>query len=285
MRHTLLMLSTALLLVAVPASVTLGAVPPVISYQGYLADSLGIPLDTTLEMTFTIYEDESGFTQLWTETHGSVHLNDGLFFVLLGSITPLDIGTLDGSTRYLGIQLGAGPSSDSLLPMVSVAYSFRAITADTAEYAVSGAGGNSALGQSSTVGGGLKNTADGYRSIVSGGHMNYVSGQYSTIGGGVQDTIIAKSAVVAGGNNNKVWANRGTIGGGASNEISAEHATIPGGFDNTIGPNGEYSYLFGIRSDLDEDSTFMVDMPHIRFSDTANGYEFPHPTVRPGTLW
>jgi hypothetical protein len=45
------------------------------------------------------------------------------------------------------------------------------------------------------------------------------------------------------------------------------------GYADTV--MSEYSYLFGIDSDLNEDSTFMVDMPHIRFGDTANGYEFP----------
>jgi hypothetical protein len=33
--------------------------------------------------------------------------------------------------------------------------------------------------------------------------------------------------------------------------------------------------LFGINSYLSEDSTFMVDMPHIRFGDEATGYELP----------
>jgi hypothetical protein len=35
------------------------------------------------------------------------------------------------------------------------------------------------------------------------------------------------------------------------------------------------SYLFGVGSKLTADSTFMVDMPHIRFGDETYGYEFP----------
>ncbi|MGB3341487.1 MAG: tail fiber domain-containing protein, partial [bacterium] len=65
------------------------------------------------------------------------------------------------------------------------------------------------------------------------------------------------------------------IGGGRYNYIDGKYSAIVGGFADTIAAGADYSYLFGIDSKLTEDSTFMVDMPHIRFGNETSGYEFP----------
>jgi len=65
------------------------------------------------------------------------------------------------------------------------------------------------------------------------------------------------------------------VGGGKNNIASGDYSTIPGGYQDTITATGDYSYLFGINSNLTQDSTFMVDLPHIRFGNEAGGYEFP----------
>ena len=51
------------------------------------------------------------------------------------------------------------------------------------------------------------------------------------------------------------------------------YSGVVGGYGDTV--SGNYSYLFGISGKLTADSTFMVDMPHIRFGDEVTGYEFP----------
>ena len=66
-----------------------------------------------------------------------------------------------------------------------------------------------------------------------------------------------------------------TVGGGYMNLVEGDYSAILGGHADTITATADYSYLFGIKSKLTEDSTFMVDMPHIRFGDETNGYEFP----------
>jgi hypothetical protein len=65
------------------------------------------------------------------------------------------------------------------------------------------------------------------------------------------------------------------IGGGKWNMVDGDYSAISGGFGDTIASTADYSYLFGLGSKLTEDSTFMVDMPHIRFGDETDGYEFP----------
>ena len=63
--------------------------PQLISFQGRLTDAEGHPLDTTVPMTFAIFNDQLGTTQLWKEAHPNVVVRDGMFEVLLGGGTPL----------------------------------------------------------------------------------------------------------------------------------------------------------------------------------------------------
>jgi hypothetical protein len=57
-----------------------------IQYQGHLTDALGAPLDTAINMTFTIYDDPLEGSVWWTETQDSVMVVNGLFHVLLESV-------------------------------------------------------------------------------------------------------------------------------------------------------------------------------------------------------
>ena len=59
-------------------------------------------------VVFTIYDAPSGGTNLWMETQ-SVFTNGGLFNVNLGSLAPLGDVVFSGTTRYLGIKVGADP--------------------------------------------------------------------------------------------------------------------------------------------------------------------------------
>ncbi len=77
------------------------------------------------------------------------------------------------------------------------------------------------------------------------------------------------------GLDNSASGNHSTVAGGQHNEVQSDYSAILGGFADTITASAAYSYLFGIGSTLSSDSTFMIDMPHIRFGDEATGYEFP----------
>jgi len=67
-----------------------------------------------------------------------------------------------------------------------------------------------------------------------------------------------------------VIAKRGKFG---QNNMDGGVATFMAGANNSS--SADYFQLFGINSAISQDSTFMVDMPHIRFGDESNGYEFP----------
>lgn len=66
-------------------------IPKLISYQGLLADDGGVALtDGDYSITVNLYDAAQGGAPLWSETR-TVTLAGGIFNVLLGEITPLDL--------------------------------------------------------------------------------------------------------------------------------------------------------------------------------------------------
>ncbi|MCX6832433.1 MAG: hypothetical protein NT028_09950 [candidate division Zixibacteria bacterium] len=118
---------------------TLGAVPQSISYQGQLSSAGGGPVNDTVDLVFSICPDSLCDRPLWTESHSSVIVKDGLFDVLLGSITPIPPSVFLGSVRWLSISKD-GVAASRALRMVSAPYAYRSLLADTAYYAKSGGG-------------------------------------------------------------------------------------------------------------------------------------------------
>jgi len=92
----------------------------VISYQGTLTDPGGNPIDATLPMEFALYDDATDGNLLWGPETQSVEVSDGLFHVLLGSVTTVDPANLT-SVLYLDIIV----NGEKMVPreqLVSVAY-------------------------------------------------------------------------------------------------------------------------------------------------------------------
>ncbi|HEX7320746.1 MAG TPA: hypothetical protein VF399_10385, partial [bacterium] len=142
--------------------------------------------------------------------------------------------------------------------------------------AVGGGRTNTASGYAATVGGGANDRATGNYSMVAGGAGNIASGSYSTVSGGIYNTASGHLSATGGGQNNTAADSFNCIGGGYLNRTAGKYTAILGGYADTITATGSYSYLFGINSNLTQDSTFMVDMPHVWFGTEANGYEFPY---------
>jgi hypothetical protein len=105
------------------------AVPNTLSWQGTIKDSNGDNLDGNFNFTFSIYDVSTGGTALWSETHSSVPVSDGLVSVILGKITPINL--LFGGQYYLGISINAGAELPRI-EMSSSAYAFRAKSAEIA---------------------------------------------------------------------------------------------------------------------------------------------------------
>ncbi|MBN2407727.1 MAG: hypothetical protein JXJ19_08520 [Elusimicrobia bacterium] len=73
------------------AAVLAGAagIPRYLNFQGKLTDDAGQAKDGEFSFVFRLCTDADGTTSVWTETHGSVNVSDGLYSVVLGTVTAL----------------------------------------------------------------------------------------------------------------------------------------------------------------------------------------------------
>jgi hypothetical protein len=118
----------ACLLMIVPGS-AYGQVPPTMNYQGVLVDDTGTPAaDGSYEMTFSIYDEPTGGTPLWQETQSAMVVA-GVYNVVMGNVKPIQL-TFD-KTYFLGVAVDGDDEMVPRQPLTSVAYAFRAKTADT----------------------------------------------------------------------------------------------------------------------------------------------------------
>jgi hypothetical protein len=97
--------NVVLILAVMCAAMAAVAQPPaLISYQGKIVDSNGLPISGNHGMQFDLFADESGGSTLWTQTHASVPVTGGIFNVLLGG-TPIDPATLLDAHSELWLQV------------------------------------------------------------------------------------------------------------------------------------------------------------------------------------
>lgn len=101
-----------------------GQILQTISYQGVLTDASGSAVpDGNYELTFKLYDAATGGTELWSEEQ-SVEINNGIFNVILGSITPL---TLSFDRPYwLGVTVGQNSELTPRIELTASAYSLNA---------------------------------------------------------------------------------------------------------------------------------------------------------------
>ncbi len=112
-------------------AVSIAAVPIELNHQGRLLDSDGSPLTGSFDLTYRIFDVESGGAPLWEETQ-QVATDDGLFDVILGETVPLDLSGfgIRPDSLWLEIQVGADPplsprTQMTATPMSAVSQSVR----------------------------------------------------------------------------------------------------------------------------------------------------------------
>lgn len=106
---------------------TANAIPKLINLEGKLTDDLGNALNENVGFTFQIYNVSTGGTALWTEIHTDVPVSNGLFDVLLGSQTLLDLPF--DQDYWLAIMVN-GELMTQRAQIASVGYAYRADVAD-----------------------------------------------------------------------------------------------------------------------------------------------------------
>ncbi|HEV2352048.1 MAG TPA: peptidase S74, partial [Terriglobia bacterium] len=109
-------------------------VPRLMKFSGVLHDAVNKPLTGTVDVTFSLYNTESGGSPLWFETQ-SVQADElGRYTALLGAMhsdgLPIDLFT-SGEVRWLGIQVGSEAEQQPRVLLVSVPYALKAGDAET----------------------------------------------------------------------------------------------------------------------------------------------------------
>jgi hypothetical protein len=130
-----LFLVTLIIVLTLVASPCWSGIPHLINYQGMLTQSDGkTPVtDGNYNLTFKIYGSAAGTDSLWREYNPNVPVTNGLFNVILGSITTLNLAF--NTDYWLGVKVGTDPEFSPRIRLTSVGYAYRAQKADTSDNA------------------------------------------------------------------------------------------------------------------------------------------------------
>lgn len=150
MNHTIFQIirifTVALLMLGAGLS---GAQSAQISVQGILKKGDGNAVaDGLYPLTFRVYDAEQGGAAIWTEIQPDVELAGGIYNVLLGSVTPINLPF--NTTYYLSVQVENAPE---ITPRQQLT---------VAPYALSLKGAGNVFPSSGTVGAGTNSPTSGY---------------------------------------------------------------------------------------------------------------------------
>ena len=103
------------------------AVPMQINYQGYLTDENNMPINKTVQITFKLYDQESGGKVLWFEILDNVVVEDGIYSVILSNLEPNDFN----DEPYLGVTIDDDVELTPRQKITSVVFAIKAHIAET----------------------------------------------------------------------------------------------------------------------------------------------------------
>jgi trimeric autotransporter adhesin len=115
------------------ATATNVVVPPLVNFNGVLADIDGKPLTGVVGVTFYIYNEQQGSAPLWMETQNVQPDATGHYSVMLGATTSTGLPSsvfATGEAHWLGVQ-AQGRAEQPRVLLVSVPYALKAIDAET----------------------------------------------------------------------------------------------------------------------------------------------------------
>lgn len=244
---------------ALESQTTQAGTPSQISYQGYLVDEAGQPINGSVALQFNIFAEAAGGTSFWQENHASVPVNDGYFTVYLGSVTPLTAAVFNQPTRYLQVSVDTG---DGLLTLprqqfAAVPYALQADAAAQVPWSgitnlppnlangevwtMNGNGGTNPnahfLGTTDAVS--LTLAVSGTTALRLEPAVNFNGEPAPNVILGAESNRISNSQnnpyanVIGGGTNNTVSGAAATVSGGSGNTARDNHATVSGGYANT----------------------------------------------------
>ena len=126
------------------------SVPPLVNYQGMLADADGKPLTGTKKVEFNLYDAATGGNKVWgPQVFGSVPLVNGMFNVILGTTDTEGRSIAEafgGKDRYLGIKVDDGSELAPRQQILSTPFAIAASTVQGPHLYVDPESGNVGIG-------------------------------------------------------------------------------------------------------------------------------------------
>ena len=113
------------------------AIPHVMNYQGKAMDrNTSAPLNGNYNLTFRIYNTPTGGAAKWAETQTNIAITNGVFQVLLGSATPLNLAF--DEDYWISLEINTDTEMSPRTRLASVPYAYKADKANSldASYAV-----------------------------------------------------------------------------------------------------------------------------------------------------
>lgn len=263
--RTCLVIGIWLLVITAPAV----AVPQYLNYQGVLRDNSGSLVTGTKQITFKIYDAESGGTAIWSMTSQEVRVSNGLYTVQLG---PLGYAELGSGRRWLEVTVGTEALSPRL-EILSVAY---AVTAASAESAANATNATNAVNATNATNASNADTVDNL-------HANSIAtaGQLLALDSDKQLKGLSVSAE-ASGSNYAMYIN-GRLGAGGicvgSNIISAGDTSTTV-IDSLLSASSMVFVSGGVVAGFDPGSIYAYRTGNDRFTLTitnaapGSGYPF-----------
>lgn len=129
----LAVLSSVVLVVFIQVMTASASVPQTINYQGYLTNSSGVPINTTVDLTFSLYDVSTGGAALWTEIHYDVAVANGIYSVILGGSVsnPAPITLTFDVPYYLGVKVNTDPEMAPRQALSAAPYAMRSKAVDS----------------------------------------------------------------------------------------------------------------------------------------------------------
>jgi hypothetical protein len=113
-----------LLSLALAASAQAQGTPDTISFVARLADA-GNPVTGSHDLSLALFDAATGGTAVWTENRSGVTIpDDGLLYLDLGSVTPLDANVFSGGKKYLEVTID-GQLTTPRIVIESTPYAIR----------------------------------------------------------------------------------------------------------------------------------------------------------------
>ncbi len=129
MKRSIFIAGAAGIMVCLLSVCVFAQVPHLIRFQGKVTDTAGAPLSGDYNITFRVYDAALGGTLLWSETQSAVPVNNGIFTVLLGNVSSLDLAF--DAPYWLSMEVNSDGEMSPRQQITSVGYAYRAEVADS----------------------------------------------------------------------------------------------------------------------------------------------------------